>query len=60
MDDIKKIPDRELLERIYEYQLCNFELLKNIYSQINMEDKDFVQNVIANILGDVIMSKYNK
>lgn len=60
MDDIKKLPDRELLERIYEYQLCNFELLKNIYSQINMEDKDFVQNVIANILGDVIMSKYNK
>lgn len=60
MDDIKNLPDRELLERIYEYQLCNFELLKNIYSQINMEDKDFVQNVIANILGDVIMSKYNK
>lgn len=60
MDDIKTLPDRELLERIYEYQLCNFELLKNIYSQINMEDKDFVQNVIANILGDVIMSKYNK
>ena len=60
MYDIKTLPDRELLERIYEYQLCNFELLKNIYSQINMEDKDFVQNVIANILGDVIMSKYNK
>lgn len=60
MINIKNLSDRELLEGIYEMLIYNMAMTKNIQQEINMEDKDFVQNVIANILGDVIMSKYNK
>lgn len=57
MINIKNLSDRELLEGIYEMLIYNMAMTKNIQQEINMEDKDFVQNVVANILGDILATK---
>lgn len=57
MLSVKDLSDRELLEGIYEMLAYNILMTQNIHKEINMEDKDFVQNVVANILGDVLATK---
>lgn len=57
MVTIKDLSDRELLEGIYEMLVQNTLMTQNIHKEINMEDKDFVQNVVANILGDILATK---
>lgn len=57
MINIKNLSDRELLEGIYEMLIYNMAMTKNIQQEINMEDKDFVQNVVANIIGDIFSTK---
>lgn len=57
MLSVKDLSDRELLEGIYERLAYNILMTQNIHKEINMEDKDFVQNVVANILGDVLATK---
>lgn len=54
---VKDLSDRELLEYIYEMLAYNISMTQNIHKEINMEDKDFVQNVVANILGDILATK---
>lgn len=57
MINIKNLSDRELLEGIYEMLIYNMAMTKNIQQEINMEDKDFVQNIVANIIGDIFSTK---
>lgn len=57
MINIKNLSDRELLEGIYEMLIYNMTMTKNIQQEINMEDKDFVQNIVANIIGDIFSTK---
>lgn len=57
MINIKNLSDRELLEGIYEMLIYNMAMTKNIQQEINMEDKDFIQNVVANIMGDIFSAK---
>lgn len=57
MINIKDLSDRELLEGIYEMLAYNILMTQNIHKEINLEDKDFVQNVVANVLGDILATK---
>lgn len=50
---MKDLTDRELLEQIYQMLLLIYSKVR----EIDNDDKQFSMNVLANLVGDVLMGE---